>query len=510
MPAPPPTRSPAPEDAVDLASLKRKSVRGGTVTLISRLASVAIHLASTVILARVLSPDDYGAIAMVLALTAIAGLFRDLGLSAAAIQKGVLTHAQMSTLFWLNVAAGAALTSLVAASAPLIALFYGKPELAPLTRLLSLSFLISSFGTQHGALLQREMRFGRKAVPSIAGALAALGISVFLAFRGHGYWALAWGTFAGDITATTLLFLVSPFRPGLPVKGCGVRSMLRFGAHITAFDFLNYFHRNLDNILVGRFWGTDALGLYNRAYRLLMFPITHLRDPINAVAFPAMSRLQNQPDEFRTYFKRVASLLACTSMPLTALLFVSAQPVIELAMGPRWLGVVPIFSTLAVVAFIQPVALLQGLVAMSAGKGRDYLLLGIVHASSSSAGFIAGLPWGPTGVAWGYAVSTYAVLYPGLKIGFRRTSVRMGDFFYSIIRPLIASVAAASIVSLLQPMYGAHPVVRLTATILLFAVAWFLAFVLMPGGLGELGRNMRLFVSWKRQKGGLQPSAARH
>lgn len=477
-----PPASPA-EPAVDMADLKRKSVRGGMVTMLSQGISVAIQLASTVTLARLLSPDDYGIMAMVMAITAFAGLFRDLGLSAAAIQKGSLDQAQMSNLFWLNVGMGTLLTVALAAASPLVAWFYGKPELVPLTVLLSSTFLIGSLGTQHGALMQRELQFGRRAVTSIVGSLVSLAVSIILALHGHGYWALAWGSISGGIVTTILLFVLSSFRPGLWTKGAGVRSMLQFGANITAFDFVNYFQRNLDQLLIGRFWGPASLGLYSRAYQLLMFPISNLRGPINAVAFPAMSRLQNQPQEFRAYYLKVTSLLAFLSMPMTAFFFVASKPMIEVVLGKQWLGVAPIFSWLALAAFIQPTSGFAGSLLLSLGQGKRYLQCGLFNAVLLSLCFVIGVRWGAVGVAAAYAIGNYVVLYPWLFWAYRGSPVSFSDFAKACSFPVVFSVSAAASALALRPLLSdMHPIIQLSIYLILFiATVGLLTALTKPG-----------------------------
>ncbi len=372
---------------VDVADLKRKSVRGGAVTMLAQACSIIVHLVSTLVLARLLSPDDYGVVAMVLAVTGFAGLFRDLGLSSAAIQKKDLTHAQQSNLFWLNIAMGVFLTLIVSAASPLVGLFYQKPELVSVTCAMSASFIIGAVGTQHGALLVRKMQFGRQAIANISGAIVTLLVAITFSLQGYSYWSLVWGSLAGAFVTTCLLYLLSPFSPGRPSKGSGIRGMLQFGANITGFEFVNYFHRNLDNILIGRFWGPDALGLYTEAYRLLMLPISAIRAPINTVAFPALSRLLEHPEAYRSYYRRVTAVVAFLSMPLCALLFATSRPAIEFLLGKQWLGVAPIFSWLAVTGFIQPVAGLRGLVMLSNQHGKAYLYWGIFNAIFVSIGF---------------------------------------------------------------------------------------------------------------------------
>ena len=339
-----------------IKDLNRKSVRGGAVTMASQAASIVIQLISTVVLARLLSPEDYGIIAMVLAVTTFAGLFRDLGLSAAAIQKKKLTRAQQSNLFWINVAMGSMLTVLVAASSSLVAHFYAKPELFKVTMALSANFVIVSLGTQHGAMLVKRMQFVRKAIATISGSLVTLVVAVTLAFHGYSYWSLVWGNIAGAVITTIWLLVLSPFRPMWLSKGSGVRDMLGFGANITAFELINYFSRNLDKILIGRVWGAETLGLYSRAYSLLMLPITSIRGPINAVAFPAMSKLQDDPKKLRDYYLKVVATIAWLSMPLAAFLFISSELVVALILGEKWVGASASFSWLALAAFVQPTA----------------------------------------------------------------------------------------------------------------------------------------------------------
>lgn len=432
----------------NLSEIKRKSVRGGIVTMGSQGGTVAIQLVSTVILARLLTPTEYGTLAMVTAVTAFAALFRDLGLSSAAIQKKGLTTAQQSNLFWLNVLMGIFLAIVVASSAPLIARFYNKPELVEVTLVLSLNFFLTSLGTQHGAMLVRSMQFGRDAVAKIAGSLATLTISIVLALKGYSYWSLVWGTVAGAMITTLLLIVLSPFRPGLPSRGSGVRELVGFGANVTAFNFVNYFSRNLDNILIGRFVGAGALGVYTRAYQLLMFPIVNLRGPINAVAFPAMSQLQDQPKFLREYYLKITTLLAFLTMPLVSWMYLVSDSLIFYVLGPNWGEVAGVFRLLAIAAFIQPVSSLSGSLLLSTGESRRYLIVGASVGLSVCVAFLFGIHWGALGVATAYALINYIVLYPWLTASFRGTLISFSDFVASCALP-----AGTAIVSVLASVF---------------------------------------------------------
>lgn len=477
-----------------MSELRRRSVKGGMINFITQGINLAIHMVSTVTLARLLSPDDYGVMAMVLSITAFAQLFRDLGLSAAAIQKGSLSEAQMSNLFWINVGMGTLLTASLAAASPLVARFYEKPELTQLTLLLSCTFIINSLGTQHGALMQRNFQFGRRAICGISGALTTLVTSIYMAWSGYGYWSLACGTIAGASVTTTLLFLLSPFRPGLWTRGAGIASMLKFGANVTAFDFINYFSRNLDNILIGRVWGAAPLGLYSRAYQLLMFPIYNLRAPITSVAFPALSSLQGQPERYRSYYVKTSHLLAFLSMPTVSFLAIASDSLVYLALGPKWAEVATLFSILALVSFIQPVSSLRGVVLLSLGLSHRYLVWGIASMVVVSTGFLIGVQWGPRGVAISYCVSVYTLLYPTLSYIFKGTPLRPLDFFRSIFRPATASIAAFTTMWMTAKpaLSQSHHLITFIVLGAGMALLYLLFYSLIPGGTKDLSEMLTL------------------
>jgi len=479
---------PVLDGVLDLSELKRRSVRGGFLTFASQTAGMAIQFASTVILARMLGPGDYGLVAMASAVTALAGVFRDLGLSSAAIQKERLTRSQQCNLFWINVAVGCAITVMLAAGSPIVALFYGNQEVSWITRALATTFAINSLSVQSSTTLLRRLMFGRKAVADVSGGLIGMFVAVTLAANGFRYWSLVLGQIAGALTTTCLLFLLSPFRPGAPSLRSGTKELLRFGGHVTMFDLVNYLHRNLDKILIGRFCGTESLGLYNRAYALLMLPISNIRAPINAVAFPAMSKLGATTDVFRLYYRRIASVVALLSMPLAAFMFTSARSIIELALGPRWSGAAAIFQILALVSFIQPVLTLWGVVMLSSGRSKEYFYVGVFHAMCMSCGFLCGIPFGATGVAGGYCAMTYITAVPILKWAFSGTCLRIGDFVAAVRSPLLASMVSACCSYFITGFYESilPPPLRVAVAAMIFAALYVGILISTSGGAKEI------------------------
>lgn len=428
---------------VALNDLKSQSVRGGAFTFLKSGAGFFLNTVQTVVLARLLSPADFGLIGMVVVFTAFAEMFMDFGLSAATVQRARLTQAQATGMFWVNVLVGCLITILLCALAGVIAWFYGKPDLQAVTIALSVSFIFSGLGAQHSALLRRQMMFGPLIAAGLAGNIVVVAVSISLALNGFSYWSLVAGTLAGKVITTAMLWRSSGWIPDSPMGSGSIGELIRFGANITGFNLVNYFSRNLDNVLIGRFYGADSLGLYSKAYSLLMLPINNIRNPLTAAAMPAMSRLQDDPVRYRSYYRKISFTLALASMPLVALLAVSADSVILVLLGAQWMGAVEIFQYLAIAAFIQPVASLRGLVLISSGQSRRFFWWGVINAVVMVIAFGIGIWWGPIGIAIAYCVANYAILYPSMAYVFNQVPVTVSDFHRSIALPALAAIIAA-------------------------------------------------------------------
>lgn len=460
------------------------------MTLGSQAVLLVINTASLVIMARLLSPNDYGVIAMVTAITGFANLFNDLGLSSATVQKAEINHSQVSALFWINVLIGVLLMLIVAALAPAVAWFYNRPELMWVTLALSATFPLTGLGAQHRALLRRAMHFGRLGAVNIAALCAGVLAGILTALAGGRYWSLVVTSLVIAFCGTLGVWLAGGvrFKPAWRVKGSGIGDLVRFGSHVTAFDVVNYFHRNLDNILIGRVWGAQQLGLYSRAYGLLMLPITNLREPLNAVAFPALSRLQTDPEAFRAYYNRYCSILAFVTMPVVSFLFIASAQLVGLLLGKQWLDAAEIFGILAVAAFIQPVAGLRGLVLLASGRGSRYFRWGLINAVAAVVSFLCGIPWGAKGVAAAYCIMTYLILHPSLIYVFKGSSIRPGDFYRAVARPFGASVLMAGAGSALMARLESWPAYAALSLCALACLAVYLgAYYLLPGGRKGLG-----------------------
>jgi PST family polysaccharide transporter len=417
--------------------LANKSVRGAISTMSAQGVQFILQFTGTIILARLLTPADYGLIGMVLVVVNFAAMFKDAGLSMATVQKDTITREQISTLFWINVLISMGLGLCVLVGSPVVSWFYDKPELTAVTATLSFSFIISGLSIQHEALLRRHMRFDSLAIVQIASQTLTLIVTIISALNGLRYWALILGALTTALSTVILTFYFCPWIPGRMRKSTGVRDMLKFGSHLTGFNFINYFSRNADFILIGRFISPEALGLYSKAYQLFMMPISQIRGPITNVAMPVLSTLQDQPHKYLRYYQTIIDIIATLSVPLTIYCVLEADFIINLLLGPQWIGAVTVFRILAIAGLIQPIAGTRGLVMLSYGHSERYFKWGIINAIFCVSSFIIGIPWGIEGVATAYAIVNFAILIPSLFYCFDKTPVSVALFLKRFIPPLI-------------------------------------------------------------------------
>ncbi|HSS98942.1 MAG TPA: lipopolysaccharide biosynthesis protein, partial [Terriglobales bacterium] len=330
-----------------LKDLHGRSFRGGIAILFGQGAKFLLQTVSTVIMARLLRPADFGLIAMVSAFIGMIGLWTDLGLSNAVVQRAKITHAQVSALFWINCALGAAVMLIVAALSPMVAWFFHEPRLVGITLAISSVFFLAGLTVQHRALMRRQMRF--IAINVIDGVSLAVGIAigVIMAWFRFGYWSLLGMQIASSLSTCILCWVACDWRPARFQRRVGMRSMVAFGANVTAYQVLNYMTRNFDNVIIGRFIGAIALGVYSKAYGLLMLPLTQINWPLSSVMLPALSRLQDNPSEYTKLYLRATRAMALITLPIIVFTAFLAHDTVHVMLGWQWSNAAPIFRLLA-------------------------------------------------------------------------------------------------------------------------------------------------------------------
>lgn len=462
------------------SDLGGRAVRGGAIALASQAVKFALGIGSTIILARLLVPADFGLIAMVTVVTGFLALFKDLGLSMATIQRQEINHDQVSTLFWINVAISVLMVAIVISLAPSLALFYDEPRLRWITVVLAGTFLFGGLTVQHQALLRRQMRFKVLAVIEIISLSAGIAIAIAAAYLGTGYWALVAMPVTNVIVNTALVWTLCSWRPGWPRRGVGSRSMLAFGGHLTGFNILKYCSSEADNLLIGWRWGADALGLYSKAYGLLMLPLRQINIPLRSVAATTLSRLQDDPERFKQYYCRAVNLVVHSTLPLVVFLMVLSEEVITLVLGDNWLGMIPIFQILAISGIFQPLFNTVGWVYIAFGRTQRMIKWGLITTPIRIVSYIIGLPWGPVGVATAHAICTVVLVMPGLMYAYHNTPIRVSDVVNAIRRPVALSFVLCLVIYMIRDACDLqHP-----------------GFVVMVSLLGSLAYAVFAFASW--------------
>jgi polysaccharide transporter, PST family len=488
----------APSPDAELATdhltqdLSRRSRRGGAVLLSAQMVRVLAQMATLVVLARLLPPSAFGLLAMVAAIGAVLDLVKELGLSAATIQKQDISHAQVSALFWINASVGTALGLGLFLAAPLLARFYGQPELEAVARWLALAFVASGLTVQHWALLRRQMRFGAIAGMETVVDLLSFGTGIGLAVAGAGYWALV----AQRLVSPVLLMLGSwtlcRWRPARPARTAGVRGLLAFGASVTGSGLAVALSRSIDQILIGWLWGPALLGLYERTTRLLLLPINTINAPVYAAAMPALSRLVDQPARYRSMFGQVMQKLALLTMPAFALAAVTADWVVEILLGPSWAQAVPLVALFSVSAIYLPVLAAVGLLYMTQARTGEMLRATTIDASVCVASIVAGLHWGVVGIAASLAVMGLFVRTPvAFWLATRRGPVSARFVWRAVAPPASAAAMVALAVGCLRRFEPEPTLITLATTAVIGLSTASLALLAWP----EIRREVRQLLN---------------
>ncbi|MDJ0774511.1 MAG: lipopolysaccharide biosynthesis protein [Mastigocoleus sp. MO_167.B18] len=482
--------------------LKGRSVRGGAITIAAQGSKFVLRMGSTVFLARLLAPEDYGLIGMATVIIGFVNLFKDLGLSAATIQKSEINHKQVSTLFWINLAISCFVGLLVAVSAPVVAWFYNEPRLAKITLVLASSFIFGGLTVQHQALLKRQMQFTTLAKIDIISMLVGLVTGVIAAWYGLSYWALVLMQIASAITNAVGVWITCGWRPGAPIKGSGVGSMLAFGGNLTGFRVFNYFSRNLDNVLIGRYWGSQELGLYAKAYQLVLLPIQQINNPVNSVALPALSSLQNEPEKYCRYYYKAILLITTLGMPIVGFMFASADKVILLMLGQQWLGVVPLFQFLMPAAFMGTFSVATGWVYQSLGRTDRQFRIGIVTSTLNSIIFLISVRWGAIGVAAAYGLSRPIIWIPIIIYCYRGTPLQIIKLLKTLYIPTFASIGSAILLIGINQLLlnGISLGIGLLIDVVLYGALYIAIWTILPNGKTTLLEMLKMLREIKKKK----------
>ncbi len=406
----------------DLASA---ASRGAASTIVWQLLRALIQFGSALVLARLLSPSDFGLLAMILAVTGLGEVLRDLGLSLASVQAKSLDQCEKSNLFWINVVSGAVLSGIVCVLARPMAALYGEPALVTMTLALAPIYLLNATAAQFRAQLNRDMRYTSMNLVDVIPYAIGFGIAAIVGLATGSYWALVIQQLTVALSGLVLAMLVSRWWPSWPKRHVSVRRFLRFGIGATGTQTLQYITRNADNVAIGAVWGSAMLGLYAKAFQLLILPMNQFMAPMTRVTLPVLSKVRDDRVTFLRYFnagQMISGLVVAVGYGIVTGL---AHPLIRLFLGADWLPMASIFQALAVGGLFRALTQPLSWVYLSLGRTTAFFKYSLVSQPLIILCMLTALPWGPVGVAVALSVASAANWVMNLVWCQKQTAVAM-------------------------------------------------------------------------------------
>jgi len=433
------------EDHRESKDLARRALRGGIVSVVIQYGNAALQIASAVILARLLAPEDFGLVAIVTVLTSFAPMLIDFGLLDATAQRKSITTAQVSSLFWVSCGIGATVAALVAACSPLIAWIYGDPRLQPIALCTAITFILTGASNQHLALLRRTMQFSKIGQIQFVGTLAGILVAVLVAMSGYGYWALVLRPIVTSFGVACGSWLACRWRPGPAVFDDDVKSMVRFGSHVVGFSVAYALSRAVDRIGLGLFYRPDQVGYYQNAMNLYENSIYSVLSQVHAVGSAALTKLQSNPEALRQKYEAALSMLAFFIMPVAAILSVTAEDLTVILLGEKWRVTGSLLGIIALRGIFNVVEGSQGWLHLSIGRADRWQTWGLVSLGVQVVAVVAGLPFGAVGVAIAAVTASLLIAVPSITYAGRPIGIGAALVIRAVGSQLIVAVRAAAL-----------------------------------------------------------------
>jgi PST family polysaccharide transporter len=444
-----------------MPDLARVAARGAGVTVIAQVARLGLMVAGLVTLSRLLTPSQVGLVAMATSVIGVADIIRDFGLSSAALQAKSLSAAERTNLWWVNLAIGTACAAAAASLAPVIARAYGDPRVESVVLALSVQFVLSGANTQYRVDLARNLRFNALAATDVCAQLLGVAVGIAAAFLGAGYWAIVLQQLTFSAVSTAINVALCRWAPGRPRRGVPMRRFFTFGGSVLGTQVLGYAMNNVDNVAIGAVWGATPLGLYNRAYQLLAVPLTQLNAPLSRVTLPVLSRVQDDAATLQRYTQRF-QLVSCYTLGLGFGLAAGlAPPLVLVLFGTQWTAVTPIFVVLAVGSIFKAFDQVPYQVYLAKGLTRQLLKFYLISRPIMLALILAGLPWGPLGVATGHLIAACLHWIVAQRLVSRLAGIDSRPLFLQSARALLLVIAPAALLEQLACHLVTNPLVQI-------------------------------------------------
>ncbi len=468
--------------------LESRAVRSGALTLGGQIASLVLSVGSTMVLARLLRPADFGLLAMVFTLTVLLDTFKDLGLPVAVQHRETIDDGEMNKLFWLNAKLNLGVVVFMSLMGPGLAWFYRESRLAALTPFMAVGLFFFGLSAIHEALLKRQLRFAAQTTLEVVATAVGVVAGIVAAVIGAGYWALALLFVVTAVTRCLIAWHFCKWRPSrmsaAAAAPVGLSSFVSYGSYLAGARFFDYLGRNMDRILIGHLAGAGPLGLYANALRWSAFPVRQLHHPLKKVAVPSLSRVQSEPERYRAMAKSWMLPFFAGSMPVLAFLALEARAVILVLLGNQWVEAVPLLQMLSIATMAGLIGLVTRWLYYSQGRTRRQFAWSLISTPVMLVAVALGATRGAYGVAVAIALSTWLLAYPTVAYCVRHSQMQATDFLEVLWRPALSSTVAAGVLVLvgLALPETVSVVLRLLASLGIFGIAYAVSWLLLPGG----------------------------
>ncbi len=437
------------EDAAAGKELHRHSLRSGAVSVVAQATNMAVQVVSTIVLARLLLPEDFGLVAMVSAVTGFATIFVDLGTRDALAQRDSVTEGEVSALFWITFGMGLALATVTVVSAPFIARFYREPRLEHIAIALSLIFVLPGLYYQQHALMRRAMMFRKLAVIDVSSNVSATFIAILLAYQNYGYWALILKQILTALFTTIGVWVSCGWWPRHPKFTAGVKELLKFGLNITGFTITDFVTRSADRVALGYTTGPRELGYYQNAFVIYDNPLA-LFNPLHNVAVATLSKLRADPAALKRAWSTALSSMTFFAAPAFAVLAATGQDLVVLLLGSKWASAGVILSIIALRGPAHVVERTLGWLHVAAGRPDRWRHWGLASCVVQLVALFCGLPFGAVGVATAYTVCMYLLFFPAIVYAGKPLGIGAVDVLRAVGPQVITALGVAALGFLLS------------------------------------------------------------
>lgn len=448
--------------------LTARTVSGAAWAVGGKIGAQAVSLFGMLVAVRILTPKDFGVIAVAALIGELADVFRDFGATSLLVQRKESTESLRSSIFWTTQMFSCAVMGVNWVAAPWVANFYQDQQITWVLRAFSACFLVTSLGAAHGAILQREMRFQTAAkiglCASLCGNLALIGAAV----AGMGVWSVVLGWTLNFAAGTALNWWAVKWRPGMTLAWSEIRGVKSYALNLSGTRLVEFLGRNADNAIIGKFLGLAALGYYQFAYNLLLYSAQSISVMSGRVLFSALAQVQDDDARFRSAYTRSVSVVALITFPLMLGAMAVAEPFVRAIGGTKWVPAIPLVRILAVVGLLQSVTAMTAHIYTARAQTERMFRFGLVTTAAFVISFVVGVRWGMTGVATAYLIANLLLFYPTLSRAFGLIGLKIGEF----LRPLcmvfaISCTMAACVWFARPPLAGLMPVVQLVLLVTL-------------------------------------------